>query len=334
MRSARNSGNGAKRRTAGASRGLAAIAFVWATVAGAAFPEKSIRLVIPYPPGGTQDLMIRVLQEPVGKALGQSLVIDNKPGAAGVVGTQEVARAAPDGHTLGLANGGLVITPMVQSGAASLDLTRDVAPVTLLGSSPLVIFAHPSVAADDVKGFFAWGKAQARGPTYSSSGLGGLGHLAADLMLRSAGVKGLHAPYKGSAPATLAVLSGEVQFTVTTISDTAMQNVEARKLKVLGVTTRKPYAGLPNAGTVATVIPGFDIGVWFGVVAPRATPQEVVQALHRAFAAALAQDEVRKRYATLGLTPEGAGPAEFGEAIARDKATWAPIVKELNIRLD
>jgi tripartite-type tricarboxylate transporter receptor subunit TctC len=302
--------------------------------AAAAFPEKPIRLVIPYPPGGTQDLMIRAVQDAVGKVLGQALVIDNKPGAAGVVGTQEVARAVPDGHTLGLANGGLVITPMVQSGAAALDLTRDVVPVTLLGASPLVIFAHPSVPAEDVKSFFAWGKAQARGLTYSSSGLGGLGHLAADLMTRSAGIKGLHVPYKGSAPATLAVLSGEVQFTVTTISDTAMQNVEAKKLKVLGVTTRKPYAGLPAAGTVGAVLPGFDIGVWFGIVAPRGTPAEVVQTLHKGFAGALAQDDIRKRYAALGLSAEGAAPAEFADIIARDKATWAPIVRELNIRLD
>lgn len=300
----------------------------------AAFPDKPIRLVIPYPPGGTQDLMIRALQEALGKSLGQPVVIDNRPGAAGVVGNQEVARAAPDGHTLALANSGLVITPMVQSGAAAFDLARDLTPVTLLGTSPLILYAHPSVPADDLRGFIAFGKAQPKGLTFSSSGLGGLGHLTAELLLKNAGVKGLHVPYKGSAPGTLAVLSGEVQFTVTTVSDTATQNVEAKKLKALAVTTKKPYPGLPNALPVATVLNGFDIGVWFGIVAPRGMPAEVLQILNRAFASALAQEDVRKRYGALGLVAESSTPAEFGDMMVREKALWTPIVRELNIRAE
>ena len=315
-------------------RALFVVALALCGPAIAAFPDKPIRLVIPYPPGGTQDLMIRALQDALGKSLGQPVVIDNRPGAAGVVGNQEVARAAPDGHTLALANSGLVITPMVQSGAASFDLARDLAPVTLLGTSPLVLFAHPSVPADDLKGFIAFGKAQPKGLTYSSSGLGGLGHLTAELLLKTTGVKGLHVPYKGSAPGTMAVLSGEVQFTLTTISDTATQNVEAKRLKALAVTTKRPYAGLPNAAPINTVINGFDIGVWFGIVAPKATPADVVQTLNRAFAAALAQDDVRKRYATLGLVAESTTPAEFGEMMVREKATWMPIVRDLNIRAE
>ena len=132
----------------------------------------------------------------------------------------------------------------------------------------------------------------------------------------------------------LAVLSGEVQFTVTTISDTATQNVEAKRLKALAVTTKRPYAGLPSALPVNTVLNGFDIGVWFGIVAPKGTPADVVQVLSKAFAAALAQDDVRRRYATLGLVAESTTPAEFGDMMAREKATWAPIVKELNIRAE
>ena len=313
---------------------VAACGLAVSLAAQAAYPDKPVRLVIPYPAGGTQDAMMRALQERFLKVFGQTLVIDNKAGAAGVIGMQDVARSAPDGYTIGLANNGMVITPLVQSSVSAFDLGKDFAPITLVATGPLVMFAHPKVPGNDVKSLVAYAKTQPEGLAYSSTGLGGLGHLTTELLAQKAGIKLTHVPYKGNAPAMLAVLSGEVNFIVSTSSDTAVQNVQAKKLKAMGVTTRNASPVMPGVVPFSSAVPGFDVAVFFGLVAPRGTPPEIIGTLNKAFAGILEDAEVKKRYEAYGLVTTPSTPAAFSDMIQQESAVWLPIVREKNIKVD
>ena len=313
---------------------VAACGLAVSLAAQAAYPDKPVRLVIPYPAGGTQDAMMRALQERFLKVFGQTLVIDNKAGAAGVIGMQDVARSAPDGYTIGLANNGMVITPLVQSSVSAFDLGKDFAPITLVATGPLVMFAHPKVPGNDVKSLVAYAKTQPEGLAYSSTGLGGLGHLTTELLAQKAGIKLTHVPYKGNAPAMLAVLSGEVNFIVSTSSDTAVQNVQSKKLKAMGVTTRNASPVMPGVVPFSSAVPGFDVAVFFGLVAPRGTPPEIIGTLNKAFAGILEDAEVKKRYEAYGLVTTPSTPAAFSDMIQQESAVWLPIVREKNIKVD
>jgi len=297
----------------------------------AAYPEKPVRVIIPYPPGGTIDALMRALQPRFLQMTGQSLVIENKPGAAGISGMQEVARAAPDGYTLGQANSGMVMTPVIQPSVGNFDLGRDMSPVCMLSFGPLVLFTNPRVPGNDVAAFIAYAKTRPDGLNYSSTGLGGAGHLAAELLSQMTGTKLVHIPYKGNAPATLAVLQGEVDFLISTISDAALQNVESKKLKMLGVTTRVATPVVPGVPPLAATVPGFDVPVWVSLMAPRNTPPEVIATLNRVITAALNDPEIRKRYETFGFVANPSAPAAVTEAIQKELTTWMPIVKSRNI---
>jgi len=310
------------------------LACVAAASATAAYPEKVVRVIVPYPAGGTQDAMIRAFSERFVKMTGQNLVVENKAGAAGVVGMQEVARSPGDGYTLGLANNGMVITPLINSGVASFDLGRDLAPVTMVASGPLVMFSHPRVPGNDAVALINHAKAQPNGLTYSSTGPGGLGHLANELLAQRTGAKLNHIPYKGNAPAMLAVLAGEVDFIVSTSSDTAMQNVAVKKMKILAVSTRNPSPLFPGIGTIAAAAPGFDVAVWLALVAPRSTPADLVGYLNRTFTTIINDAETKKRYEPFGLVPGASTPANVTEQIQKELTTWAPIVKERGIKVE
>ena len=212
--------------------GLAALSLCASLAAQAAFPEKPVKVIVPYPAGGTIDAIMRgSTQDRFQQLLGQPLIVENKPGAAGVTGMQEVARAAPDGYTIGQANSGMVVTPLIQPGVGGFDLERDYTPLTMLSVGPLVLFTHPRVPGNDVAAFLAYAKSKAAdGLNYSSTGLGGAGHLAAELLSQMTGAKFVHIPYKGNAPAMLAVIAGEVDFLISTVSDTALQSVQGKKL--------------------------------------------------------------------------------------------------------
>jgi tripartite-type tricarboxylate transporter receptor subunit TctC len=292
------------------------------------FPTKPVRLVVPYPAGGTTDVMARSLQTHLQAALGQPLLIDNKPGAGGVLAAREVAKAAPDGHTLFFVNSGIVsVTPYVVKDAG-FDGVKDFAPVALVSTAPLFMVVHPSVPATDVRGFIEYARKQPQPLTYASAGTGSFGHLASELFAKTAGVKMTHIPYKGQAPTTNAVIAGEVQMLMTTASSTMNEFIANGRLRLLGVTSAEPSPVAPGAPPLSATLPGFKAETWFAILAPAGASPDVVKKLNGAINDALQGPEIRQRFAGFGVVPATATPARLGAMIVEENARWAPVIRE------
>lgn len=288
---------------------LAAATALLPVVAMAQYPDKPIRLIVPYSPGGTTDIMARTLQEPLSKALGQPVIVDNKAGAAGAIGTKQVATAPPDGYTLIFGNNGpSAIVPLIQKDVG-YDPVKDFAPVSLVSIAPLTLVVHPSVPAGNVKELIAWAKTQPGGVDYATAGAGSLGHLATELFGKEAGIKLNHVPYKGQAPSTMAVLNGEVKLLLTTSSDTQDAAVKSGKLKLLGVSTPKPSPLMPSAPTIGQSLPGYETVVWFGILAPAGTPANVIDRLNAAIRSVLADAEIQKKFMGYGCIATASTPS-------------------------
>ena len=298
------------------------------------FPNKPIRIVVPYPAGGTTDLMARALQEPVQKTLGQALIIENKPGASGIVAAREVARSLPDGHTLLFINSGIVaVTPFVVKDAG-FDGVKDFSPVALVSTAPLMVVVNPAVPANDLKGFIDYVKQQPNPVEFPSAGSGSFGHLASELFARTAGLKMTHIPYKGQAPTTNAIVAGEVRMLITTASAAMNGFIANGKLKLLGVTSPEASPLAPGAPPVASVLPGYAAETWFGFIAAANTPADVVGKLNDAINRSLDAPDMQKRFASFGVLAKTATPKRVGEMIAEDVARWAPVIRDNNIRAD
>ncbi len=311
---------------------LAGVLGVLPLAAGAQYPDKPIRLVVPYAPGGTTDIMARTLQEPLSRVLGQPVVIDNKAGAAGAIGTAQVARAAPDGYTLVFGNNGpSAIVPLIQSDVG-YDPIKDFVPVSLVSLAPLVLVTHASVPATDVKGLIDFAKAQAGSVEYATAGAGSLGHLATELLARTAGIKLVHVPYKGQAPSTMAVIGGEVKMLLTTSSDTMAAAVTSGRLKLLGVSSAQPSSLAPGTPPIGATLPGFAVDVWFGILAPAGTPAAVVARLNAAIREVVALPEIQKRFVGYGCVATGSTPDAFAAMIAAEVPKWRSIVEATQIR--
>lgn len=302
--------------------------FAWAQP----FPSKPIRIVVPYPAGGTTDIMARALQEPMQKTLGQPVIVDNKAGAAGAIGAREVARSAPDGYTLLFSNNGPSSTTPLLVKDAGYDGVKDFAPVSQVSSAPLFVVINAAVPANDLKGFIDYARAQTQGLEYASAGIGSLGHLASELFARSAGVRLLHIPYKGQAPTANAVMTGEVKLLITTSSGTMNSFIKEGKLKLLGVSTPRPSPLAPGAPTVNTVLPGYNVEIWFGLLAPAGTPAATVARLNDAVGKALASAEIQGRFQNFGVIAKASTPKALGDLIADEVPRWAQVVRESNIR--
>lgn len=324
-----------RRTVSNALLGGAAFAFALAAPAfGQGSASKPLRLLIPYPAGGTTDIMARVLQEPVQRALGQTMIVENKPGASGVIAAREVARAAPDGTQLLFINSGIVaVTPFVVKDAG-FDGVKDFAPVALVATAPLFLVINPAIPATDLRGFVEYARAQSTPVEFASAGVGSFGHLASELFARMAGAKMVHIPYKGQAPTTNAVVAGEVKLLITT-SSAAMSNfISAGKLKLLGVTSPEPSPLAAGTPAIASVLPGYSAETWFGVLTTAQTPPDVVAKLNEAFNGALANADIQKRFAGFGLQVRTATPQRVGQMVAEDVARWSAVVRENNIRSD
>ncbi len=318
-----------KRRTS-----LLCLAFALGALPAAAqapYPDKPIRLVVPYAPGGTTDIMARTLQEPLSKALGQPVIVDNKAGAAGAIATKQVATSAPDGYTLIFGNNGpSAIVPLIQKDVG-YDPVKDFEPVSLVSIAPLVLVVHPSVPAGNVAEFIAWAKAQPGGVEYATAGAGSLGHLATELFGKDAGLKLIHVPYKGQAPSTMAVLNGEVKMLLTTSSDTMDSAVKGGKLKLLGVSTAKPSPLMPGAPTIGQSLAGFEVNVWFGILAPAGTPAPVIAKLNAAIREVLANPQLQQKFVGYGCIATASTPQEFATMIAAEVPKWKGVVETAKI---
>lgn len=330
-----------------ARRRFTAVATVGVTVAtavaGAAFspgalaqpdwPAKPLTMVVPFPPGGPTDLVARVLAHQLSTQLGQSIVIDNKPGANGNIGGALVAKAAADGYTLLYNTSSITLSPSLYR-SLSYQVERDLAPVALTAVVPLALVVHPSVPAKTVAEFVAHAKANPGKLTYGSAGNGNVTHLAAYQFVQSQGITATHAPYKGSAPADIDLAGGQIQFLTDTINS-VKPFIDDKRIRLLAVTTAKRISLYPDAPTLAeTVMPGFEAGAWQGVMVPAKTPDAIVQRLSAEIDKALKTPAVREKLAEQGAEPLGSTPAEYGDYIRRELARWSSVVKSTGIQLD
>ncbi len=313
--------------------GLFAAAQVGAQVADS-YPSKPIRLLVGFPPGGSTDILSRQVGLRLAEALGQQVVIDNRAGAAGNLASELVAKGNPDGYTLLMAT---VSSHGINPGLykkVPYDPVKDYAPVTLIASYPLILAVNPGVPVKNVKDLIALAKAQPGAVRFGSSGNGSPGHLSGEIFKGMAGVDLVHVPYKGGAPSTLAVLSGEVQITFATLPG-AMPHIKSGKLKGLAVTTAKRSPAVPAVPTIAeSGLPGFDVSSWAGLMAPAGTPKGVVQKLNAATLKALANPEMRERLAGEGAEPVGNTPEQFAAFVKVELAKWARAIKQAGAQID
>lgn len=304
-----------------------------ASGAEAQFPNRPVRLLVPYPPGGLVDILARTLQEPLSVALGQPLIIENKPGAAGSIATRFVAQSKPDGYTLVFGNNGpSALLPLIQKDIG-YDPVDDFTPISMIATAPMVLVVHKDVPADNLKNFIAYARQKAGTVTYSSAGTGALGHLTTELFAQMAKLKLTHVPYKGSAPAVMAVLDGEVQMYLSSPSDTLSAGIKAGKIKLLGVSSINGFELVPGAPPIAEALPGFDVSIWYGVLAPKGTPTPIVDQINKAFRDVLADPAMRSRFNGFGAVAGGSPPAELSKRIVDEVAKWRGTIQDAGIAI-
>ena len=298
------------------------------------WPSKPVRLIVPFSPGGVTDNSARVIAEKLGARLGQQVIVDNRPGASGNIGTEAVAKSQPDGYTLVLGfDGTMVINPHVFS-KLQFDTLRDFAPVTKLGDATLILVAHPSVPVANLAELVAYSKKQPGGVAYGTSGTGGTPHLAGELLVQRSGANLVHVPYKGGGQAIGDVVGGQIPLVYTAIA-TAQQYVKSGRLKGIAVSSEKRSSALPEVPTfIEGGQPGFVVVSWTGILAPAKTPRPVIERLQKEIAVVLADPEVRTRYEALGIEPVGNTPDQFAAQIRDDLARWEKVVKQANIKID
>jgi tripartite-type tricarboxylate transporter receptor subunit TctC len=306
--------------------------FILSTAGAQEWPSKPLRIIVPFSPGGVADNSARVIAEPLAARLGQQVLVENRPGASGNIGTQAVAQAEPDGYTLLLGfDGTMVINPHVFA-KVPFDTVRDFAPVTKLGDATLILVAHPSVPARNLAQLLELAKSKPF--AYGTSGTGGTPHLAGELLKQRTGAQLEHIPYKGGGQAMADVVGGQIPLVFTAIA-TAQQYVRTGRLVAIAVPSAKRSSALPEVATFQeSGFAGFDVTSWVGIFAPAKTPAPVVEKLNRELEAALKTPFVRERYATLGIEPVGNTPAQFGEQVRADLARWAEVVKAANVKVD
>ncbi|WP_458766923.1 Bug family tripartite tricarboxylate transporter substrate binding protein [Cupriavidus basilensis] len=299
------------------------------------YPSKPIMMIVTYPPGGPTDVMARTLASALKGSLGQTVVVENRAGAGGNIGAEAVARAEPDGYTLMFGTSAPLAINVSLYRKINYDPVKSFAPIIQIGQLPNVLVVNPSVPAKTVGELIAYGKANPGKLTYASSGNGASSHLAGVLFNNLAGTDFRHIPYKGTGPALNDLLGGQVSMSFTDVL-TALPFIKSGKFRVLGVTTKSRSQALPDVPTVAEQgVPGFDVSVFFGVVAPAGTPPAVIAKLNHAFADALQQPEVRKTLQAQGLElPPSTSPEQLGSFVKAEVTKWRGVVQKSGAQLD
>jgi tripartite-type tricarboxylate transporter receptor subunit TctC len=306
-----------------------------AAAAGAdAYPTKLIRMIVPFPAGGTTDILARSVGQKLGEALGQQVIIDNRPGAGGNIGSDMVAKAAPDGYTLLMGTVGThAINPSLYP-KMPYDHVKDFAPIALVAGVPNVLVVNPSVEAKSMQELIALAKAKPGQLSFASSGNGTSIHLSAELFKTMAGVDMLHVPYKGSAPALTDLIGGQVNLMFDNLTS-SLSYIKAGKLRALAVTSSKRSPALPDVPTIAEAgLPGFEASSWFGVFAPAGTPPEIIARLNKEIVKALSSAELKERLAGQGAEAVGDSPEQFAAHIKSETAKWAKVVKASGATVD
>ncbi|CAN5382811.1 tripartite tricarboxylate transporter substrate binding protein [soil metagenome] len=309
----------------------ASVAF---TTHAADYPDKPIRMIVPYPPGGTTDLLARAIAPRLGERLHQTVIIDNRAGAGGVIGAQAVARSTPDGYTLvfaSIATHGIL--PVLQK-PAPYDAIKDFAPITLVASTPNVLVANVQQPIKSVAELIAAAKAKPGTINFGSTSLGGSPHMSGELLKTLAGIDIVHVPYKGGGPMLIDLMGGQIQVAFDNLPS-SIAHIRAGKIRALAVTTAKRWPGAPDIPTMAEAgVPGYESGAWFGMLAPANTPRPIVDMLQKHVAAILKLPEVEKMFLEQGAEPVGDTPEQFAKVIASEMQKWAKVAAATGVKLD
>lgn len=324
-----------QRRDFMASSALAAFgtAMQGSAWAQAAYPNRPVRLIVPFPPGGPTDIMGRTAAKVMGERLGQQFVVENKAGAGGNIGTDAVAKAAPDGYTIGLtAISSLAIAPHLYSNVP-FNVEKDFAPVSLVGTTPCALVINPGAPFSDLKGMVAYAKANPGKLSYATSGIGTSNHLAAELLQSVAGIQLTNVPYKGSSQIVPDLLSGTVMMSMESSLATTLQHVNSGKLKAIAVTSSQRSKALPSVPTIAeSGYPGFQVETWFGLVAPAGTPRAIVNKLHDAWEAGSKSQESQTAFDNISGNLRFNTPQQFADFILTENRRWGELIRKLGIK--
>ena len=297
------------------------------------YPNKFVRFIVPYAPGGSSDVLARTLGQKLSDALGQTFVVDNRPGAGSMIGTDVAAKATPDGYTIILSDMPHTINPSIHA-KVPYDPVKDFSPITVIGVSPMFLFANPSLQAQNVKDLIALAKSQPGKIAIASGGTGATTHLAAELFQSHAGIRLTHVPYKGAGPAITDVVGGQIPVTFTSMA-TAAPFAKAGRLRILGVTSGKRLTAFPDVPTFQeSGVPGLVFEHWWGVMAPAGTPRPIVDKLHSQIQKALSASDVRERFSALAVEPRTNTPEQFRALLESDLKRWAKVVKDAGIKAE
>ena len=296
------------------------------------WPSKPIRIISPYPPAGANDLLARIIAPKLSEQLGQPVVVENRAGATGNIGAELVAKAPADGYTLLMGQAGNLTINISLMAKIPFDPVRDFSPVTMVASTPNVLVVHPSLPVRTVKDLIALAKAKPGQINYATSGIGSPGHLAAELLNKSAGIRLVHIPYKGAAPALLDVVAGNAHLYFTS-AVSAQPFIPSGRLRMVAVASAKRSPSLPEVPTVAEAgFPEFDVSSWWGVVAPASTPREVVMRLQTEIHRVIALPEIRAKLGEQGLDIATNTPEQFAAYIKSETAKWAKLIREVGVK--
>ncbi|MEI6484138.1 MAG: tripartite tricarboxylate transporter substrate binding protein [Betaproteobacteria bacterium] len=299
---------------------------------GQQYPTKPIRIIVPFAPGGGSDLIGRLIAQKLTGRLGQQVIVENKPGAGGNLGAEQAVKAPADGYTLLLVAGSYTVNPSLYK--LSWDSANDISPIIQLSQGPFVVAVHPSVPAKTLKEFIELAKKQPDKFSYASSGSGSITHLATELFLDMAKIKAVHVPYKGTGPALNDTIAGNVQLIFGSVS-TTLQHVKSGRLRALAVTTAKRIPAAPEVPTVAEAgVPGYEVVLWHGLVAPKGVPKAIVDKLNAAANEALTAKDTADLLASDGVSPAGGTPEQFQATIKTDIERWRKVVQQANVKVE
>lgn len=303
------------------------------TLGAKSFPTRPVRVVVPFSPGGATDIVTRIVAQRLNQVWGQTVVVDNRAGAAGNIGADIVVKAAPDGHTLLMTSGSIVTANPHMYRKMPFDPDTDLVAITNVASGPQIVAVNAGFTAKTLKDLIAMAKAKPRSMNFGSAGVGTQTHLAAENFVTAAGIDVTHVPYKGEGPALADLVAGQIHFVTPNLS-AAISFVKQGKLRALAVTSKQRAKQLPDVPAVAETLPGFENLGWFGLMAPKGTPSAVIDKVYQDTAKVLQAAEVRERFEQLGMQPVGNTPQAFAQAIKEESQRWAKVIKARNLYVD
>lgn len=321
------------RRSLASMLGAALLSAPLAGMAQAGYPNKPVKIVVSFSPGGTTDILARFLAQKLTDSVGQSFLVENRAGAGGTLGNDFVAKSQPDGHTLLMGSASNLAVAVGMYKNLPYDYKKDLIPVAQVAGGPFVIVVNPQVPANNLRELIALAKSKPGQITFATSGNGTSLHLAGELINAMAEIKMNHIPYKGTGPATMDTISGTVNMT---LSDMVpfVPHIQSGKLRALAQTTAQRSRLLPDLPTVAETLPGYDATSWYGIMAPAGTPAAIVQRINQELTKILQQPDVRARYASLGVDPVIQSPEQFGQYINSEQAKWADVIRRSGAKVD